>query len=125
MQKYKFYKDDEGWFIDLPEFIEAGLGTKANLAMVCGSDKLLDILSEGKNEVFINADENYFEGSEELVKTSIGADVSELEKYNHPIQFGAYYFSEERNHQLWLCPVAVYVFNGKYPEKIYLSVCKN
>ena len=30
----QFYKDKEGWFIDLPEFIEEGHGTKGNLAMV-------------------------------------------------------------------------------------------
>lgn len=120
--KHRFYKDEEGWFIDLPEFINAGLGTKANLAMVCGADTLLDQLSEGKNEVIMTFSDEPFEGAEKLTKVGMGADINALEKYGHPIQFGAFYYSEERNHELWLCPVTVYVFNGYYPDNIYIKV---
>ena len=120
--KHKFYKDESGWFIDLPEFIEKGLGTKGNLAMVLGADTLLDILSEGKSEVVINIDEEYFEGSEHLRMTGTGSDVEALEKVGHPIQVGGYYRAENRNHDLWLCPVTTYVFGGYYPKDIYISV---
>lgn len=32
-----FYKEKGIWFADLPAFLEAGLGTKANLMMVDGA----------------------------------------------------------------------------------------
>ena len=41
---FDFYKDDSGWYIDFPEFIEQGLGTKGDLAMVSGADQMLDYL---------------------------------------------------------------------------------
>ena len=30
---FDFYKDNTGWYIDFPEFIEQGLGTKGDLAI--------------------------------------------------------------------------------------------
>lgn len=121
MQTHRFYKDEQGWFIDLPEFIESGLGTKANLAMVCGADRLLDILSDGQDEITIHMSETPFKGAEKLEKTGLGADIDALKTYNHPIQFGAYYNATARNHELWLCPVTVYVFGGSYPDTIYIA----
>ncbi|HEX9980207.1 MAG TPA: DUF6717 family protein [Flavobacterium sp.] len=119
---HKFYKDEGGWFIDLPEYIEQGLGTKGNLAMVLGADTLLDILSEGKPEISIRIDEEFFEGSEHLRMTGTGSDVEALEKVGHPIQVGGYYRSDQRKHDLWLCPVTKYVFEGRYPKDIYIAV---
>jgi hypothetical protein len=110
---HRFYRDSEGWFIDLPEYIEQGLGTKANLAMVSGADTLLDILSNGQAEVFVRMDREPFGGAEELVKTSQGMNETD--------EFGAYYRAVERRHDLWLCPVTLYVFDGLYPDKIYIS----
>jgi hypothetical protein len=49
----RFYKENGLWYIDLPEFINNGFGTKANLLMVDGSDKLLDILSRNTEECVI------------------------------------------------------------------------
>jgi hypothetical protein len=49
----RFYKEGKIWYIDLPEFLDEGLGTKANLIMVDGSDALLDILSKNGKEVTI------------------------------------------------------------------------
>ena len=40
--KHRFYKENKIWYIDLPEFLEKGLGTKSNLMMVAGADTLLD-----------------------------------------------------------------------------------
>ena len=45
----RFYKENGIWYIDLPEFIEQGLGTKANLMMVDGADTFLDFLSDNGN----------------------------------------------------------------------------
>jgi predicted alpha/beta-hydrolase family hydrolase len=120
---HKFYKDDEGWFIDLPEFLEAGLGTKANLAMVAGADTLLDKLSNNGNNISLIISDELFDGFEnELVMTGMGADVQVLEEYGHPIQFGGYYKEIKTDHLLWLCPVTVYVFGGHYPKSIFLKI---
>lgn len=58
----RFYKEDTGaWYIDLPEYIEGGYGSKANLLMVAGADKFLERLANGKNEVnvlFMGTNEN-------------------------------------------------------------------
>ena len=48
---FDFYKDNSGWYIDFPEFIEKGLGTKADLAMVLGADQMLDYLGGGADKV--------------------------------------------------------------------------
>ena len=48
---FDFYKDDTGWYIDFPEFIEKGLGTKDDLAMVLGADQMLDYLGGGTDRV--------------------------------------------------------------------------
>jgi hypothetical protein len=110
---HRFYRDSDGWFIDLPEYIEQGLGTKANLAMISGADTLLEILSNGQEEVFVCMDREPFTGAEELVRIREGM--------NEEDEFGAYYRAVERQHDLWLCPVTLYVFDGVYPDKIYIS----
>jgi prepilin-type processing-associated H-X9-DG protein len=43
-QTLGFYKKNGLWYADLPEFLALGLGTKANLLMVDGSDTFLDLL---------------------------------------------------------------------------------
>jgi hypothetical protein len=39
-----FYKEAGIWYADLPAFLEANLGTKANLMMVDGADTFLDLV---------------------------------------------------------------------------------
>lgn len=109
---YRFYKESRldhvsgyqrEWYIDLPKYP----GPKAALQMVAGADYLLDVLSEGKDEVKIS--------------------LSLTQKENHCLKlctteqttYGRWYWYE--NHALWLCPVVVYVF-GYYPETIYFKV---
>jgi len=123
MKKYKFNKEAGVWYIDLPAFIDAKLGTKANLMMVAGADTLLDTLSNNKNTISLIFDEQPFDGfTDTLIKTGIGKDQQVLDSYNHPqVEYGAYYTAVERNHNLWLCPVTEYVFNGHYPNKIYIK----
>ena len=41
-QVLAFVKDQGIWYADLPEFLEARLGTRANLMMVDGADTFLD-----------------------------------------------------------------------------------
>lgn len=43
-----FYKEAEIWYVDLPSYLQEGLGTKANLMMVDGSDTFLDLISDNQ-----------------------------------------------------------------------------
>lgn len=124
---HRFYKDHEGWFIDLPEFIEAGLGTKGNLAMVLGADTFLDKLSNNGTEVVLQISEyvdaiSKYDGVFERIAFS--SPIDELEKVGHPIQTGADYVETVLKHQIWLCPVTSYVFDGVYPDYIFYKKIK-
>ncbi len=121
---HRFYKNEGIWYIDLPEFLEAGLGTKANLMMVCGADTFLDHLSNQENEVTVHIEtEPYAEQTYSLKKIGIGKDQDQLDAVGHaPVNYGAYYEADQNNHLLWLCPVTEYVFGGGYPDNIYIHV---
>ncbi len=106
-----FYKDNEGWFIDLPEFIEQGHGTKSNLAMVAGADTMLDKLSNESNYITLRIETYEFEGAE-----------GTLSKFGICPYGENYYFSGSGHyHRVWLCPVTKYVFGGRYPKKIFIK----
>lgn len=119
MRQYRFYKDENGWFIDLKNFPYGKSKWKWMLAMVAGADDLLDILAEGKDEVTLQ------------VRTSpIPFYDGVLEKHvNLGLFKGAFYFSQEGYNRedvseiesVWLCPVTLWVFL-KYPNKIYYKV---
>jgi hypothetical protein len=121
----RFYKENDIWYIDLPEFLEAGLGTKQNLMMVAGADLMLDNLSNNGTEITLTFADEPFEGSQNtLHKKRIGLDKKLLALIGHaPVDYGAYYDWKENNNQsVWLCPVTEYVFQGGYPETIYVSI---
>ena len=122
--KHTFYKEYSGtWYIDLPEFLEKGLGTKANLMMVAGADTFLDYISKLGNRIEVTIETQPFEGyKHELVKIGMGKDQAVLDAVGHaPVDYGAYYKTTEEDHVLWLCPVTEYVFGGSYPDKIYIT----
>ena len=129
--KYElFYKENGMWYISLPEFINMGLGNKNNLLMVDGSDTFLDILSgyepntspDGSKISLVLCDQEFLGCTYTLTKIYNGLDQDLLNKVGHaPVDYGAYYMIEEiPGHKLWLCPVTEYVFDGVYPEKIFL-----
>jgi len=129
--KYElFYKENGMWYISLPEFINMGLGNKNNLLMVDGSDTFLDILSgyepntspDGSKISLVLCDQEFLGCTYTLTKIDNGLDQDLLNKVGHaPVDYGAYYMVEEiPGHRLWLCPVTEYVFDGLYPEKIFL-----
>jgi hypothetical protein len=125
----KFYKEDGMWYIDLPEFLKAGLGTQANLLMVAGADTFLDLLSNNIHQVSLVFSTIDFPYSLcKLNKLHLGMDKEYLDKIGlAPVGYGAYYDVVEMNkepfqHKLWLCPVTEYVFGGNYPEDIYVKV---
>jgi hypothetical protein len=124
---HRFYKDHEGWFIDLPEFLELGLGTKGNLAMVLGADTFLDKLSNNGTEVTLELAEydNEIENPDGMFKNiGFSEPTEDLEEVGHPIQRGGDYIEVNIQHKIWLCPVTMYVFGGYYPHQIYYKVVK-
>lgn len=119
----RFYKDEGGWFIDLPEYIEAGIGTKGNLAMVCGADTMLDKLSNNGDEIIIKFEDHKFKGWEDqLTNIGIGMDKEALDAVEHPeVEYGGYYHAKKLDHNLWLCPVVEFIW-GHYPKEIYIRI---
>ena len=121
----RFYKENEIWYIDLPEFLNQGLGSKANLMMVDGSDDLLDLLSKNSNEVTIEFNHQPFDGATHNLRAQhVGSNQSLLSKIGHAfVSYGMYYnVTELDNMRIWLCPVTEYVFGGSYPREIYMRV---
>jgi hypothetical protein len=123
-----FYKEAGLWYADIPEFLEQGLGTKANLLMVDGSDSFLDFLSENGHSVSVKMSTEPFEDYRfKLTKIKDGLNKMLLNAIGHaPVDYGAYYkvksiLNVDFQHILWLCPVAEYVFQGEYPQHIFIS----
>jgi len=113
MYKYRFYKNETGWFIDLPEYIEKG-GTIDNLQMVEGADTMLDSIAGTADKVVLSISKEKFEG----------ADVLVLKEKADPIKGGGYYFLAQfenkiLNLDMWLCDVTEFVLGG-IPDAIYL-----
>lgn len=127
MKTHRFYKEQGIWYIDLPEFLEKGLGTKGNLMMVGGSDTFLDHLSGNTNEVTVTFSNTEFkDATYSLKRTRLGHDEEYLNRVGHAqVDGGAYYICNENNHELWLCPVTKYVFMADYPNQIYVTVKSN
>ena len=124
-----FNKENGIWFADLPAFLNAGLGTKANLMMVDGADTFLDYVSNNQNHATLNISPSFFDGSDAVLnKIRIGLNQGLLDQIGHAkVDYGAYYHVEKFkgiaiNHQLWLCPVTEYVFEGTYPETIFIKL---
>jgi hypothetical protein len=123
-----FVKEAGIWYADLPEFLESGLGTRANLMMVDGADTFLDHLAQGAFNITLRIAAQSFSGWQVLIqKIRKGLNQSLLQIIGHaPVDYGAYYKVIQLNgqlhdHQLWLCPVTEYVF-GSYPDQIYASI---
>jgi hypothetical protein len=114
MKKLKFYKEIDGrWYVDLPEWT----GSKAELEMVAGADKVLDYMSEGDGEVYLRLSEQEFENADKLEFLGLATDIEngafyKLDKYQ----------GVELNREMWLCDVTKFVF-GYFPKNIWVSNC--
>ena len=100
--EYRFYLEENRWFIDLPEW----KGDKDDLEMVSGADHLLYNLSNGEKEVYVMFDDIPFVGCSIL--THIGDGW-----YDNDIWCGP--------SLIWLCYVTEFVF-GEYPHMIYYKL---
>ena len=115
MKNYRFYKDDYGWFVDLPEWE----GDRFNLQMVSGADIFCDILSQGESEVFVTLSKEPFEYCGILEFLHLGR----LEGFE--LGEGAWYSLKEHmglpfDLKMWLCDVTKFVF-GEFPKQIYFK----
>ena len=108
-QNLKFNKEGKLWYIDLPQWT----GTKAELEMVAGADKLLDALDTNKeNTIKLVVSAKPLQGSNitlsKLVNCFGGATyIAKSTGFNRPI---------------WICAVTKYVFGGLLPKKIYIKI---
>ena len=126
-----FNKENGIWYIDLPDFLEMGLGTKADLMMVDGADTFLDKLSKNSNAVKVFVSLHSYDGFEariSMINKGMNQDLL-AQKGHAPVDYGAYYKLDvfngaQSDHVLWLCPVTEYVFGGNYPDKIWINVIK-
>ena len=111
IREFKFYKDIGGWFVDLPGWE----GTKSDLAMVSGADTMLDIISQGENDIMVLLSTEEFDGSNRLEFLRESPEMGEGSWYLMKTYIGIEY-----NLELWLCDVTKFVF-GNFPKNIYIS----
>jgi hypothetical protein len=110
----KFYKeDDDSWYVDLPEWE----GSKAELQMVSGADALCDILSHHSGKLTVTITE--------VLTPQTRVILHRWYPFGEGSDYGANYRADFENDlqsfDLWLCPVTLYVFEGEYPNVIYIS----
>jgi hypothetical protein len=111
IRQFKFYKDEGTWYVDLPEWE----GTRADLAMVSGADTMLDIISQGENDIKVLLSTEDFDGSNKLEFLRDASEIGEGSWYLMKTYKGIEY-----NLELWLCNVTIFVF-GEFPRYIYVS----
>ena len=68
MKPFKFLRTGKEWYVDLPEYIEQG-GSIGDLQMVEGADKMLDMMAEKEDFVFLSISTEPFEGADMLTLT--------------------------------------------------------
>lgn len=112
MKILKFIKEKKKWYIDLPNWT----GRKSALEMVSGADTLLDFMAEGKREVSMYVEEEWFDGSECLILV----DTCWFNGADYKIDT---YMNYELKLKVWLCDVTKVVLGG-FPEKIYFVKLK-
>lgn len=107
---FDFYKDNTGWYIDFPTFIEQGLGGKGDLAMVSGADTMLEYLGEGSPRVTLTFSN---------METASARFQLKIIKHN---QWGATYATNVNAVPfVWLCNVTKVVFGGAHPREIFVK----
>jgi len=136
-----FVKDAGTWYIDLPNWP----WKRSNLAMVCGADKMLDLLAaspendKGPNRVRLQVKPADKPMDEQQRSDLFAENWVELRQIDSTLTGGATYTAEGQPMKnfvsvdlltnqvtprtLWLCPVTLFVF-GQYPKYFYGRVIK-
>jgi hypothetical protein len=105
-RKFRFYQDDNKWYVDLPEWT----GEKDELEMVLGADTMLDILSKSDQGVYVTFSTEPFENYD-----------YELTLHKEEYDGGTYILTGNYLlFEVWLCHVTKFVF-GEFPNKIYIK----
>lgn len=113
-RNYKFYKIQDQWFIDLPQWE----GSIADLQMVAGADTFLDILAQGDDNVYVTLSETEMENSDKLIFESLGDPHQWSEGgANYKLES---YKGQKFDLDVWLCDVTKFVF-GDFPKIIYFN----
>lgn len=117
--KIRFFKQDNKWYADIPNH------TLEENEMVMGADVVLDVLSNGKEVVFIVVTDEYPGWNTPLVfyrreHDEEGAfyDVDGVLLANFLNILGI------TKPEIWICNVTHDIF-GEHPEKIYLLSIEN
>ena len=108
----KFEREGSDWYAVIPEYP----GPKADLQMVLGADHLLYIIAEGASMVELTFDTVPFDGSELLVRKSLGWQGDR--QYEGATYWLETYRGLPYGFEVWLCDVTIFVF-GNLPEAIY------
>src|SRR5688572_13942739 len=113
MLTFHFYKIAGEWFMDDPDYLEAG-GNAAYLEVVGGMNDLLEFVAQGRSAVKLVAGLEPFENAEEMVLMEPSGGHS-----------GGYYRLQSLNGQaveqeFWLNELIYYYFN-ELPPKIYAT----
>ncbi len=103
-----FYKVQDCWYADLPDYIENG-GDMEDLLMVSGADKWLDILCNNGLNVTLEI------SSTEMLQEKLLLIEEPKNLYDGAFYIANSYKDEDINHILWLCPVTLFVFK-EYPK---------
>lgn len=107
-----FVQDPDGrWYIDMPWD-----GSRSNLEMVCGSDRLLSHIANGDNKVTLQVVLDSLDGYNDQ------NDYIILNRFEKSLAGGASYnvSNSEFKDPIWICPVTLCVL-GRYPEKIFFK----
>ena len=123
--QFVYEPDDNLWYIDMP-----WPGDRYNLAMVAGSDKLLDRLSDndrtpGNRKP--NRVRMLVQPSREQMPEMIGQGYIECVRQYATITGGATYKVNglaDFTREIWICPVTLTVL-GHYPKHIYIKKLSN
>lgn len=122
-------KENDNWQIDLPQYLISGFGTKENLMVGQSMDELLNIISKnGKSAKILVSTFRHdgFEARISLIK--IEENLKQINQQETlKINYRASYKLDvlnglEKNQTIWLNDVFSYIFGGKFPEKIWLSL---
>ena len=113
IRKVRFYNRDGSWYADLPDYIASG-GTEEDCIMVAGADTWLDFLSDYTDNVVLTLSKD----------TPLSNRIDRIHEDGFGATYMAYeYDGQQVNHQLWICPVTLFLFN-EYPQTIYYKTEK-
>jgi len=103
-----FTKENDQWFTEVPEWT----GAREELEMVCEADTALDIIAQGRSQISLDISEIPSE------------DTKIFLALNREDGGGGWYdlTGEDMNFEVWLCHVTKFVFDGRLPEKLFITL---